>query len=127
MKLWFSSFLLILSGFLAILFPKQVQSMANYPSQVSLIRGWGIYGLAIGIIFALNNIEFSDESEENVVPGVLLGVFILSIIWETYTGICKNRWCSYLIAAIIVNLIGIAEISYYLTDDKTFIETNPVN
>lgn len=113
---------MILSGILACLSPGTLYRFAKYPSKESLVVGWGIYGLAAGIVLALNNLDIDEEESDKIVPGTLLGAFVLSMFWAMFSGLCGNKWCPYVIGAVVFNLLGIAETSYYLVDSKTFVK-----
>ena len=123
MKLWLNSFLLGLSGLLAIFGSQSVQREANYPGESVLILAWGIYGLTLAFAIGTNNID-DEQLRSNILVGSTLGCYVLSTLlnlWILFRIGGPEISKRYFWFAIFLNLVGIAEISYYFGDGKTFI------
>lgn len=123
MKLWLNSFLLGISGLIAILGSRSVQKEANYPGESVLILAWGIYGLTLAFAIGSNNID-DEQLRSDILVGSVLSCYLLSTLLNLWILFCiggSDISKRYFWFAIFLNLIGIAEISYYFNDGKTFI------
>lgn len=123
MKLWLNSFLLGISGLVAIFGSQSIQQEAKYPGEYVLILAWGIYGLTLAFAIGSNNID-DEELRSDILVGSVLGCYVLSTLlnlWILFKSGGPEISKRYFWFAIFLNLVGIVEISYYLGDGKTFI------
>ena len=105
--LYINIILLGICAILAIMNPGYIQNIVKYKNQEVLIVDWGIYAFTIVLIMIYQDIK---------VP--LLFCYIASIIWNyrMYKNklININPKTNFFIIVLIMNLIGIAEIIYYI-------------
>ena len=103
--LYINIILLGISAIVAMLNPSYIQTLAKYKNQEVLIVNWGIYAFTLVLLMILKDIKLP-----------LLFCYLSSIGWNYYMIHHKliNPDAEFLNITIVANLIGIAEILYYL-------------
>jgi hypothetical protein len=103
--LYINIILLGISAIVAMLNPSYIQTFAKYKKPEVLIVNWGIYAFTLVLLMIIKDIK---------IP--LLFCYISSIGWNYL--LIHNKLINqnevFFTIALVLNLIGIAEILYYL-------------
>ena len=103
--LYINIILLGISAIVAILNPSYIQTMAKYKNPEVLIVDWGIYAFTLVLLMIIKDIKLP-----------LLFCYLSSIGWNYHMIHRKliNPDAEFFNITLVANLIGIAEIIYYL-------------
>ena len=103
--LYINIILLGISAIVAMLNPSYIQTLAKYKNQEVLIVDWGIYAFTLVLLMIVKDIKLP-----------LLFCYLSSIGWNYHMIHHKliNHDAEFFNISLIGNLIGIAEILYYL-------------